>query len=164
MRAIALFMMFTVAGCAKSAPPPGKNVEIESACNEKDQTRVRVSGYLRYERSLLSFCSNYGGHKTCDLMLYASAEKPGDWSPLKRPTGATGPEPVQIKLSVPVGSAPGEMAELPDKFTEKDIVVHLPNKGAAGEGAKVTIDGTLSVVDTPGQKKTCWVNVEWAAP
>ncbi len=156
-----LLPLALLTGCSKSAPPAGKAIDIENACAEKDQTRVRATGYLRYQRSLLSFCSNYGGHKTCDLMLYATPEKPGEWSPLRPKTG---PEPAQLKLSVPVGSAPGEMAELPDKFTEKDIVVHLPNKATAPEGAKVTIDGTLSVVDTPGQKKSCWVNVEWAQP
>jgi hypothetical protein len=163
MRTLVAITLLAVAGCAKSAPAPGKAVTVENACNEADGTRVRVTGFLRYRRGLLSFCSNYGGKKTCDLTLYASAEAPADWNPM---LPSKGPEPAQLKLSVPVGDAPGEMAELPDKFSAKDIAVHLPGGATASEGAKLTIDGKLSVAPgaSAAQPKTCWVNVEWATP
>ncbi len=163
MKAIAAISLLLLAGCSKSAPEPGKTVSVENACNEADATRVRVTGYLRYPRGLMSFCSSYGGKKTCDLSLYASAEAPADWNPLQ---ASKGPAPAQLKLSVPVGDAPGEMNELPEKFMAKDVVVHMLGGATAAEGAKVTVDGKLSVAPSaaPTQPKTCWLNVEWAAP
>ena len=149
--------------CSKSAPPPGQVVAIDQVCKGADGSRVRLTGYLRYRRGLLSFCSNYGGHKTCDLALYQDAAKPPDYD-IMHP--AKGPEPVQAKLSVPVGKQPGEMDELPEKFTAADIKVHLPNDAVAAEGGHVTVDGKLSVV--PGDPKnpswpgSCFVNVDWA--
>ena len=160
--ALALLGLVALAGCAKSAPEPGKTVSIESACNEADGTRIRATGTLRYRRGLLSFCSSYGGKKTCDLALYATAESPGDWSPLKPNQG---PELAQLKLSVPVGDQPGEMKDLPEKFSAQDVAVHVPGGAAASEGSKLTVDGKLRVApSSPGQPKTCWLDVEWAAP
>ena len=152
--------MVLASGCSRSAPAPGQVVAITQVCGGSDASRVRLTGYLRYRRELLSFCSNFGGHKTCDLELYESAEAPPQFDILHP---RTGPEPVIAALSVPVGSQPGEMTELPDKFKASDIRVNLPNGAAAGEGTRITIDGKLSVV--PGDAKTpksCFVNVEWA--
>ena len=82
----------------------------------------------------------------------------------------TGPEPLHIKVSVPVGDGPGEMDELPKEFKESDVVIHLPNGAKVGEGGKVAIDGTLSVIpemknpsDGGTLPKTCYVKVEWAS-
>jgi len=163
MRTLLLLWTFVLAGCAKSAPEAGKPVTVENACNEADGTRVRVTGTLRARRGLMSFCSSYGGKKTCDLALYASADPPPEWSPLQPNKG---PEPPQLKLSVPVGDAPGEMNDLPEKFSAKDIVVHLPGGAKASEGSKVTVDGKLSVAPAanPSQPKVCWLTVEWATP
>jgi hypothetical protein len=47
-----------VAGCSKSAPPPGKSVGVEQVCSEPDGSRVRLTGYVRYRRGLMSFCSS----------------------------------------------------------------------------------------------------------
>src|SRR5689334_3277728 len=152
-------------GCSKSAPAPGKSVGIEQLCNEPDGSRVRVNGYVRYRRGLMSFCSTYGGHKTCDLQLNASGEAPPDFNIMKPQTG---PEPISAKLSVPVGDNPGEMADLPEKFSASDIKLHLPGGVVAGDGGKVTVDGKLSVIppdpSKPNAPKACFVNVEWAAP
>ena len=163
MRTFVVVVVVALAGCAKSAPAPGKTVSIENACNEPDGTQVRVTGHLRHRRGLLSFCSSYGGKKTCDLALYASAEAPPDWNPMQP---RKEPEPAQLKISVPVGDDPGEMSELPEKFEDKDVVVHLPGGAKAAEGTKVTLDGKLSVAPSAdaSQPKTCWVNVEWATP
>ena len=164
-RRLLVASLFTVVACSKSAPPPGKVAAIEQVCSGTDGARVRLTGYLRYRRTLLSFCSNYGGHKTCDLELYQDATKPPDYD-IMHP--ATGPEPVLAKLSVPVGKQPGEMDELPDKFTAADIKMHLPNDAMAAEGGRVTVDGTLSVVPAdpkqPNAPKSCFVNVDWATP
>jgi hypothetical protein len=152
-------------GCAKSPPPAGKAVAIENLCNEADGARVRMTGHLGYRRSLLSFCSSYGGKKTCDLALYASAT-PADFD-VMRPR--TKPEPVHARLSIPVGDAPGQMAELPEKFSRSDVVLYLQDKGKASDGSRVTIDGKLSVIpqslNTPGgaAPKSCFVNVDWAS-
>jgi hypothetical protein len=163
MKRLVVTALLALVGCSKSAPEAGKSVTVETACNEADATRIRVSGYLRYQRGLLSFCSSYGGKKTCDLALYASAEQPADWNPL---SPNKGPELAKLKLSVPVGDAPGEMDEPPEKFSASDIVVHLPGGAKATEGAKLTVDGKLSVAPAanPAQPKTCWLNVEWATP
>jgi len=149
MKTLAALAVLALAGCAKSAPAAGKSVTIENACNEPDGTQVRVTGQLDARKGLLSFCSSYGGKKTCDLALSA----PGQ------------PEQ-QLKLSVPVGDDPGEMAELPKNFSDEDIVVHMPGGATASPGAKVTVDGKLSVAPTANasQPKVCWINVEWAAP
>jgi len=167
MRALLLVGWFAAVGaCSKSAPAPGKAVAIESLCNEADQSRVRITGHVRYRRGLLSFCSSYGGRQTCDLALYAGPEKPPDFD-IMRPQ--KGPEPLQAKISVPVGDDPGEMDQLPKQFTEADVVLHLPNGAKAGEGSKVAIDGTLSVIpESPNPSggmlpKSCYVKVEWAS-
>jgi hypothetical protein len=159
-------LLVALSACSKSAPPPGKVVALENLCNEADATRVRVTGHIRYQRGLMSFCSSYGGKKTCDLTLYAGAEKPPDYN-IMRPQ--KGPEALHVKVSVPVGDDPGEMNELPKEFTEADVVFHLPNDAKAGEGSKVVIDGTVSVLpETPNPSggkipKSCYVKVEWAS-
>ena len=164
--AICLLLCALPLGCSKSPPPAGKVVGIENICNEADGARVRVTGHVRYPRAILSFCSSFGGTKTCDLELHATAEKPPDVN-LLRPR--TGPEPVRVRLSVPVGTNPGEMKELPKKFTEADVVLHLPDKATATDGTRVTVDGTLSVIPQDptadaGAAKRCYVKVEWARP
>jgi hypothetical protein len=169
MRAFGLSLLlgfcFAVSACAKSAPPAGQLVAFEQACNGADASRVRLSGYIRYRRGLLSFCSTFGGHKTCDLELYKDAAAPPDYD-IMHP--ATGPEPTLVKLSVPVGKQPGEMDELPEKFVTSDIKVHLPSDAVAPDGGHVTVDGTLSVIPsdpkTPNAPKACFVNVDWATP
>jgi hypothetical protein len=163
MRApVALLLVGLVGACSKSAPPPGKLVALSDLCNEADKTRVRISGHLRYRRGLLSFCSSFGGKKTCDLALYADATKPADFN-VMRPQ--KGPEPLHAKISVPVGDDPGTMNDLPKKFTDTDVVLHLPNNAQATEGTRVTIDGTVSIVPAGGSApKSCYVNVEWASP
>jgi len=114
---------------------------------------------------MLSFCSTFGGHPTCDLELYRDPAPPADFDLLHPHTG---PEPVSAKLSVPVGSRTGEMPELPEKYTAADVRVHLPNGGSAGDGTRITVDGTLSVIPgdpkAPNAPKSCFVTVEWAAP
>ncbi len=161
---IVLGMAAGLAGCSKSAPQAGKPVALEQVCNEPDGGRVRLTGYVRYRREMLSFCSNFGGHKTCDLALNESAAAPPDFDVLHP---AKGPEPVAASLSVPVGDRPGEMDDLPDKFKTSDVKLHLPNGALAGDGSKVTIDGRVSVVPgdpkTPAAPKSCFVTVEWAA-
>lgn len=150
--------------CSKSAPAPGKVVKIGDVCNEPDASRVRLTGFLRYRRGLMSFCSSYGGHKTCDLELYESAEPPPDFD-IMRPR--TGPPPVTAKLSVPVGERAGEMDDLPKKFKDSDIKLHLPSGANALEGSHIIVDGKLSVIPTdpkaPTAPKSCFVTVEWAS-
>ena len=164
---LALALLSTLAsllGCSKSAPAPGKLVKIAEACNEPDASRVRLAGFLRYRRGLLSFCSNYGGHKTCDLELYESAKPPAEFD-IMRPH--TGPEPVTAKLSVPVGERAGEMDDLPKKFKDSDIKLHLPSGATALEGSRIIIDGPVSVIPsdpkTPNAPKSCFVTVDWAS-
>ena len=158
-------LSFLVSACSKSAPPPGKAVAIDQVCSEADGSRVRLTGHVRYRRGLLSFCSTIGGHKTCDLALYAGAEPPADFN-VMRPS--KGPEPVHARLSVPVGDQPGEMADLPEKFQASDVRVHLPGGATAAEGTRITIDGKLSVIPgdpkAPTAPKSCFVNVDWATP
>lgn len=161
---LALSVVGGLVGCSKSAPEPGKEVKIADVCNEPDASRVRLVGYLRYRRGLMSFCSSYGGHKTCDLELHESGEKPADFDIMKP---RTGPEPVTAKLSVPVGDGPGEMDDLPKKFKDSDIRLHLKSGANAVEGSHIIIDGKLSVIPgdpkTPGAAKACYVTVEWAS-
>lgn len=158
---------FSMLACSKSAPPAGKVVDLDKVCSETDASRVRLTGYLRYRRGLLSFCSTYGGHKTCDLALSTSAQPEPDWDPLHP---RTAPEAPSAKLSVPVGSNPGEMDDLPEKFKTSDVRLHLPSNGVAIDGSHITIDGKLSVIPTDpsmpnasGAPKQCFVTVEWAS-
>jgi len=148
-----------VIACAKSAPDPGKAVAIDNVCNGEDGSRVRLVGHLRYPRGLMSFCQTIGSKTSCDMSLYTTPEKPADFnimSPRK------GPEPLHARLSVPVGEAPGEMNDLPKKFKESDVVLHLPDKKTASDGTRITVDGKLSVI--PGTNpKSCFVYVEWAS-
>ena len=159
---LGFFVLGSFVGCSKTAPEPGKVVKVGDVCNEADGSRVRVSGYLRYRRGLMSFCSTFGGHETCDLELYESGERPQDFD-VMRPR--TGPEPVTAKLSVPVGTRTGEMDELPKKFTDADVKLHMPAGGNATDGSLITIDGKLSVIPgdpkAPSSAKNCFVAVEW---
>lgn len=166
MRSVVAVLVLAVgiaSGCSKSAPAPGKAVSLERVCDEADHSRVRVSGYLRYRRGLLSFCSKFGGHETCDLELSASAEAPPDFDVMHP---RTTPEATSAKISVPVGDAPGEMPELPAKFKTSDVRVNLPNHGVAIDGSPITVDGTLSVIPSdpkaPTAPKACFITVEWA--
>jgi hypothetical protein len=160
---LALGLSSRLLGCSKAAPTPGKAVSVGAVCNEPDQSNVRLDGYLRYRRGLMSFCSSYGGHKTCDLELHEKAERPAAFDVMKP---STGPAPVTAKLSVPVGDGPGEMDDLPAKFKDSDIKLHLPQGAVAVEGTRVVVDGTVSVIPgdakTPSTPKTCFVNVKWA--
>ena len=135
---VLLLMPLSALACSKSAPPPGKAVDLDKVCSEADASRVRLTGYLRYRRGLLSFCSTYGGHKTCDLELGSSAQPEPDWDPLHP---RTTPEAPAAKLSVPVGSNPGEMDDLPEKFKTSDVRLHLRNNGNAIDGSRITVDG-----------------------
>ena len=159
-----LTLLVLALGCSKAAPPPGKAVSVSALCNEPDKSHVRLDGYVRYRRGLMSFCSNHGGHKTCDLELYERAERPPAFDIIKP---STGPAPLTAKLSVPVGGDPGEMDDLPGKFEDSDIKLHLPQGAVALEGARVLIDGTVTVIPndpkTPNAAKTCFAAVKWAA-
>ena len=161
---VAASVCFGSLGCSKSAPPPGKAVKIAEVCGESDESRVRLEGFLRYRRGLMSFCSSYGGHKTCDLDLYESSARPPDFN-IMRPR--TGPEPVKVKLSVPVGDRAGEMDDLPKEFKDSDVRVHLQSGANAVEGSHVIIDGTVKVIPadpkSPSAPKTCYVTVEWVS-
>jgi len=79
----------------------------------------------------------------------------------------TGPDPVTAKLSIPVGDRAGEMDDLPEKFKDSDIKLHLPSGANAAEGSHLVVDGTLSVIPgdpkTPNAPKACFVTVEWAS-
>jgi hypothetical protein len=161
MLVIALGLVSQTLGCSKAPPPPGKAVSVGAVCSEPDKSEVRLDGYLRYRRGLMSFCSNYGGHKSCDLELYEKAERPAAFDLMKP---RTGPTPVTAKLSVPVGTSPGEMDDLPEKFKDSDIKLHLPGDAVAAEGGHVIIDGTVSVIPgEPNAPKACFVTVKWAA-
>lgn len=161
---LALGASASLSACSKSPPAPGKLVAIGSVCNEPDKSRVRLDGFLRYRRGLMSFCSTYGGHKTCDLELYETAERPADFNIMKP---RTGPEPVTAKLSVPVGDRTGEMDDLPEKFKDSDIKLHLPSGATAVEGSHIVVDGVLSVIPAdpkaPNAPKSCFLTVEWAS-
>lgn len=150
--------------CSKSEPAPGKAVKIGDVCNEPDQSRVRLQGFLRYRRDMLSFCSSIRGRETCDLELYESSERPPEFD-IMRPR--VGTAPVTAKLSVVVGDDPGEMNSLPKKFQASDIAVHLKSGANATDGSQITIDGTLSVIPPdpaqPNAAKSCFVNVEWVS-
>jgi hypothetical protein len=63
------------AACSKSAPPPGKSVALDQVCDEPAGGHVRLTGYVRYRREMLSFCSSFGGHKTCDLQLFRAPRR-----------------------------------------------------------------------------------------
>jgi hypothetical protein len=152
----------SLVGCQKKAPPPGKSVGLTALCSEADGSRVRLTGYVRYRRGMFSSCDTFSGHKTCELALYEAPDAPPDFD-LMHPS--KGPEPMSARLSVPVGDGPGEMKELPERFSAADVSMHLADQATASEGGHVTIDGKLSVV--PGDPKTttapsCFVNVEWA--
>ena len=168
MRSLAFLVLVlafsnSLLGCSKTAPRPGKAVSVGAVCNEPDKSAVRLDGYLRYRRGLMSFCSNYGGHETCDLELHEKGERPPAFDIMKP---STGPAPVAARLSVPVGDGPGEMDGLPEKFKDSDIKLHLPQGAVAVEGSRVLIDGTVTVIpgdaSTPNAPKACFVTVKWA--
>jgi hypothetical protein len=155
-----------VAACAPTAPAAGKPTPVASVCDQPDGSRVRLDGYLRYRRGLLSFCHERNGATTdCDLALYADAARPADFDVLAPPPA--GPDPVQAALTLKIGKSPSQMEDIPERFSAADIKVHLDGGSVAGDGGHVVVDGKLSVIpQSPGQAgpKQCYVTVDWAKP
>lgn len=162
------------AGCgkaAKKAPPPGKPTTVETICGETDGAAVRVTGHFRYRRAMTgSFCYSTDGHKGCDMTLYATGGTP----PSNTIDDVLAKEPPKeiplVWVHVPVGGSPGEMKNLPARFAEKDVALHLAGGGVAHEGDPVTLDGQVHVREepadpaVPGSKpgRHCWLVVTWA--
>ena len=44
------------------------------------------------------------------------------------------------------------MSELPEKFSANNIHLHLPNGAVAGDGTRITVDGSLSVVPSDAER------------
>jgi hypothetical protein len=163
MRMLALLLLLGLGACAKSPPPGGRVVTLDKACDEPSETDVRITGWFRYPRTMMGFCSSYGGKKTCDMSLYGDPEPPPPRDIL-HPTKDQRP---RLKLSVPVGDDPGEMAPLPKSYSDADVILHLAGDRKAGEGSKVTVLGKIKVVESAAQgdapaTKTCWLDVAWA--
>lgn len=161
------------AGCggkaAKKAPPPGTPTTVETLCDGKNGSAVRVTGYFRYKRALsASWCETFSDEHTCEMSLYADPDTP--------PSGGiegvldTRPPMTFVSLYVPVGRQPGEMKEPPAKFDDGDILLHLAGGAKAGEGDRVTLDGILSSTQEPADpavagsapRRHCWLTVTWA--
>lgn len=165
MRALVGAALLAAGLAACSPPEPGKPVSIADLCNQPDGSRVRLDGWLRYRRGLLSFCSATNGQTTsCDLALYADETRPPDFNVMApRPSG---PEPLQARLTVKVGSGAGKMEDLPQRFEASDVQLHLEGGKVATDGDRVVIDGKLSVIPPmPGKEnepKTCFVYVDRA--
>jgi hypothetical protein len=162
-RLAAAALLAALVACTPSPPTPGKPVAIGEVCDQPDGSRVRLTGYLRYRRGLMSFCSTFSGRETCDLALYEDATTPPDFDILHP---ATGPEPVQAKLDVAVGGGPGRIDAIPREFKPSDIQLHLADGAKVSDGAHVTVDGELSVIPpSPGAApaaKSCYLKVDWA--
>ena len=160
-----VILVLLAAACSKSPPPRGADVTVETACDQPDETQIRVTGTLRYPRKMMGFCSTHGGKQSCDMALYASTETPQPYD-VMRPKHEVVTLP-HLRLSVPVGDAPGEMAALPKSFTDSDVVLYLADVTRASEGSKVALQGKIRVIEgtVEGQTtKTCWLDVAWATP
>lgn len=162
-----ILILAACAGLASCGPPPaGTPTPVASACDAADGSRVRLEGYLRYQRGLLSFCHATNGQTTdCDLAIYADPAKPADFNVMAPPP--PGPEPVNTRLTLRIGSSPGQMDDIPDRFTASDIKVHLEGGGTATDGSGVIVDGKLHIVPASpdgASPKSCWVDVDWAKP
>lgn len=167
MRARLVLALAGVAATLAACGPPeaGKPVSIAELCNQPDGSRVRLDGWLRYRRGLLSFCSETNGQATsCDLALYADEARPQDFNVMGPPR--TGPEPLQARLTVKVGGGAGKMEDLPERFQTSDVKLHLDGGKLATDGDRVLIDGKLAVIPPlPGKEsepRTCFVYVDWA--
>lgn len=157
--------ILTAATLAACAPKPGTPVSIAELCNQPDDSRVRLDGYLRFRRGLFSFCSTTNGKPTsCDMALYAEAADPPEFNVLVAPK--PGPEPLQARLTIGVGDLAGNMNALPERFQASDVKLHLEGGGVATDGDRVILDGKLRVLPpTPGKEnepRSCFVYVDWA--
>ena len=164
-RALAAAAVVLLAACTVSPPAPGKAIAIAELCDQPDESRVRLDGWLRYPRGLLSFCREQNGKAVdCDLSLYADAARPPDFNIMAPPP--TAPEPVTAKLTLKIGKSPGRMDDLPERFQGSDVKLHLEGDKTAGEGARVVIDGVLHIVPAAPEvnvPKQCYVTVDWAS-
>ncbi len=157
-----MLLILGVAACSASAPPPGAPVAVARACDQPDGARVRLTGYLRYPRGLLSFCRTVGGKESCDLALYADATRPQDFEIARAPAA---PEPAAVTLAVSIGDAPGQMRRLPERYRASDVKLHLEGGSTATEGSRIMIDGPVTVTPADlvnGSPRTCYVTVGWA--
>lgn len=162
-------LSLVIAACTLAAcgpPPAGTPATIDRVCDQPDDSRVRLDGHLRYRRGLLSFCETVNGKTTtCDMALYADAAKPADFNVMAPPT--PGPEPLNARLTVRIGSGPGQMDDIPDRFTGRDIRLHLEGGTTATDGDRVVVDGKVNIIPTSpdgASPKSCYITVDWAKP
>ena len=152
----------TLAACGP--PAPGTSVPIARLCDQPDDSRVRLDGYIRYRRGLLSFCRSTDGKTTdCDLALYADAAPPADFNVMSPPR--TAPEPLHARLTLKIGNSPGQMDDLPERFSASDVKLHVEGGKTVGEGARVHIDGEVHIIPAAPEAnlpKSCYVTVDWA--
>ena len=140
------FVLVLLAACKHAPPPPAPVVSAAMLCSdprydshldpktaEEVMVRVAVEGYLDIPRGMVTLCSD----KTCPAVLLP----------------APGATDKGLSISLDLGDGPAEMKQLPDHFTEHDLVVHTTDGKTVGAGAKVRVSGKQlgSVKEHSGQ-------------
>ncbi len=131
----ALFLATMLPACKQKPPPePAALVTCEQLCSDAKydsyndpktaltvQKRVTVEGYLDLPHGTVVLC----GYGTCPVSLVRSR----------------GAKDEDFSVSLKTGSDPTQMKELPQKYSQQDLVVHTTDGRTVGVGAKVRVTG-----------------------
>jgi hypothetical protein len=133
MRSIGLVLLLGAMVVACKPPELGELVTVEQLCSDPKydsheekglavKKRVTVEGYLDIPRGMVVLC----GYGSCPASLLPTPDA----------------RDKAFSISLKVGRFAAQMKDLPDKFQEKDLVVHTTDGLAVGVGAKVRVTGS----------------------
>jgi hypothetical protein len=110
-----------LAGCGAEPPTAGDATPFAEVCaRENDGRRVAVDGYL-------IFPDSFTEAQSVMLRLHE--------------TDAFNGTPVGVQI--PFGTAPNQLQQVADQFSDEDMQVHLADGTVAGFGTKVTVSGKV---------------------
>jgi hypothetical protein len=119
--AVCSIALAILAGCGNEPPTAGEATDFLAVCTrDNDGRRVAVEGYLIFPNSFTEAQS---------VMLRLHQ------------TGAFDDTPIGVQ--VPFGTAPNQLEEVADQFSDEDLQIHLADGTVAGFGTKVTVSGKV---------------------
>lgn len=110
-----------LAGCSSEPPTVGNPTSFSAVCaRENDGKRVAVDGFL-------FFPDSFTESQSVVLRLHETDAFEG----------------TPIGVQMPFGTAPNQVEEVADQFSDEDLEVHLANGAVAGFKTKVTVSGKV---------------------
>jgi hypothetical protein len=115
--------LIILTACGNEAPTAGEATPFEAVCaGDNEGRRVAVDGYL-------IFPDSFTEAQSVVLRLHQSDAFDG----------------TPIGVQMPFGTAPNQVEQVADQFSDDDLQVHLADGTMAGFGTKVTVSGKVYV-------------------